>query len=100
MPGEKDHFDNLHKRADLYRRVFNTPDGREVMRDLMCAFNYDSSSFAFVIINGEAQQLDPYFTIARVAKRECFDYIANLTGLTYEHIVALKFYAEDENVAD
>lgn len=95
-----DPFAVLQARADLYARVFNTEDGRAVMMDLKQAFNYDESIFSFVVRDGTAQQLDVSFSLVRAAKRECFDYIARLCGLTYEDIVAMKFFAHQENDSD
>ena len=89
----EDPFAKLQETADLYRRVFETVDGRAVLADLKQAFQVNESVFSFVMHDGSARQLDVNYTLVLAAKRECFDYIGNLCGLTYEDIVAMKFYA-------
>ena len=89
-----DHFDKLVERADLYRRVFGSEDGRAVLLDLKTQFSADESVFAFVLVEGHPRQLDVNYTLVQAAKRECFDYIAKICGLTYEDVVALKHYAQ------
>ncbi len=94
MTQEEDHFEKLQRRADLYQRVFKTPDGKAVLDDLKQAWGVNQTVFSFVLKDGQAQQLDPYYTMVLAARRDCYDMIARLCGLTYEDIVAMKFYSE------
>lgn len=49
-----------HQKALRYKRLFTTPDGREVLKDLLNLCGYDQSSF----------NKDPYKTARNEGRRE------------------------------
>lgn len=66
-----------HRIALKYKRLFSTPDGKAVLRDILTRCGYDQSSF----------DKDPYKTARNEGRREVALDILNLLNMDIQDIM-------------
>ena len=96
MPTTPNHA-KVARKVDLFKRVFNTEDGRAVLAE-MKAFCYTGKTTAMV--SPKTATVDPYATLYNEGKRTVLLHILNLCDMDTQEINRMKTMDEWEQLRD